>query len=69
VNGRGRSLISYLKTPDLVIMNGCSKSDRNGEMTFVNSCIDLCLSSRSLFFSADFKLPDYVGPCHFPILY
>lgn len=72
VNGRGRSLISYLKTTDLVILNGCSKSDRNGEMTFVNrngsSCIDLCLVSRSLFYSADFKVLDYNGSSHFPIM-
>jgi hypothetical protein len=37
INTRGKSLINYLvtvMTTDLIVLNGCTKSDRNGDLTF-----------------------------------
>jgi hypothetical protein len=73
INARGKALVEFLKTTDFIIMNGCSRSDKNGEFTFVNkngsSCIDLCLVSKSVFGTADFKVLDFEGSCHFATLF
>jgi hypothetical protein len=72
MNTRGRRLIETMKSFDLSALNGCTKSDPNGELSFFNrngsSCIDLCLVSNSLFTDElDFKVLDFEGSCHFPI--
>jgi hypothetical protein len=72
INKRGKSLINYLMTTDLIVLNGCTKSDQNGDLTFINkngsSVIDLCIVSNSITANdIDFRVLDDNGSCHFPI--
>ncbi len=73
VNKRGRILIDIIIDFDLKILNGTTESDREGEVTFLNSngtsVIDLCLVSRKE--SEKFKNFEVLSSLesdHFPIV-
>jgi hypothetical protein len=73
VNAKGKQLIETIKSSDLVVVNGCTKSDKGGEYTFMNrngsSCIDLCFVSANIQDNVDLEVLTFEGSSHFPIYF
>jgi hypothetical protein len=72
INPRRRELIHFLSNSNMSVLNGATRSDPNGEYTFVNkngsSVIDLCLISDKIPEDLDLKVLDDATSLHFPIL-
>jgi hypothetical protein len=73
INPRGRELIHFLSNSNMSVLNGATRSDQNGEYTFVNkngsSVIDLCLISDNIQEDLDLKVLHDATSLHFPILF
>lgn len=72
VNQAGRNFIKFINRHDLQIINGTSLSDKNGDMTFINSSgssvIDYCLVSTPLkCYIKDFIIINSLQSDHLPI--
>jgi len=72
LNTRGRLLMKQLEPTNFRIINGCTRGDLNGELTYVchngGSVIDLCVINDKLIDTVEnFRVLDMNFSKHFPI--
>ncbi len=73
INQRGRTFISRANGGSWFVINGSSKSNKNGNYTFCNtngaSVIDLCVCNTNIsHLVEDFKVLTSTSSCHHPIV-